>query len=674
VTVTSLADDVLGDLLAAAIAANGGNPIVLNPGETFEFDYNPDGDLVLNAGASETNTVTVHGEDDEGTDATDDDSHTITATNVAPDITIVKTAPNEISEGGADVTYHFAITASADNASTDPVTVTSLADDVLGDLLAAAIAANGGNPIVLNPGETFEFDYNPDGDLVLNAGASETNTVTVHGEDDEGTDATDDDSHTITATDVAPEIAIEKTGPATVAEGGADVTWHFKITNNSVATDPVTITSLGDDKLGDLLAAAELINGGTIVLAAGASFEFDYNPAGTDDVHLNAGETYTNVVTVHGTDDENNDASATDDHTITATNVAPTIDIQKTVDGDGNGTFNNSEVTQAFGHAVTFQYVLTNTSPAGSVDPLTVQTLVDDMGTASTADDVNLVVGGVLQAGVTFAETGGDADGLLETGETWTYKYTTNVNLLPGESRTNIATVTATDDESTQATDTDDATLTALEGPGVRTPGFWGNLGKQFWDGDATNQTKTGPNFASGELLYNVDSDGDGVINPTAKGLLIGDYDHNGVKSAGEDVFFISLTDALKVIDASQKDLQDGRFVLGRDAVATWLNFLSGNPIGPDTDSNSPKSYLNEAIDWLQTTSGGNNASTYEDWGGGSAVKQSDSRWTTQAETETNHTGYELAGNVIHQELDYYNNTGMTYLGVNTYLWANDGG
>ena len=123
------------------------------------------------------------------------------------------------------------ITAAATNASTDPATVTSLTDDVYGDLLAAAIAANGGNPIVLNPGASFAFDYNPPGDLVLDAGASETNTVTVNATDDEGSPATDSDYTTVTAANDLPTITIEKTAnPTTINEGGANVSFHFVIT------------------------------------------------------------------------------------------------------------------------------------------------------------------------------------------------------------------------------------------------------------------------------------------------------------------------------------------------------------------------------------------------------------------------------------------------------------
>src|SRR2546430_11514882 len=85
------------------------------------------------------------------------------------------------------------------------------------------------------------------------------------------------DDHTVTFANVTPSITVDKTGPATVNEGGASTTYTFKITNTSVSTDPVTVTSISDSVLGDLLPAALAANGGNpIVLAPGASFTFSF--------------------------------------------------------------------------------------------------------------------------------------------------------------------------------------------------------------------------------------------------------------------------------------------------------------------------------------------------------------------------------------------------------------
>jgi hypothetical protein len=155
-------------------------------------------------------------------------------------------------------------------------------------------------------------------------------------------------------------------------------------------------------------------------------------------------------------------------------------------------------------------------------------------------------------------------------------------------------------------------------------------------------------------------------------GLLIGDYDKNGVESLGEDTIFISLTDANKLIDASQKQLNgasgDGLWMLGRDVVATWLNYLANNPdgvtgdcIGTEADSVSARSYLNDAIDWLQANDGGNDPDVFA-FGG--AVKTTSNAWKNpNTDLEGAGAGDDdpyASGSAIHTALDYYNNTGHT--------------
>src|SRR5205823_4890887 len=137
------------------------------------------------------NVVTVTGKDDEQTSTQAESQHTIHFGNVAPVITIDKVGPGTINEGQT-ATYSFTITNGS--VSTDTVTITSVVDDKLGDLTAAAIAANNGNPIVLAPGASFTFSAATA--AALNAG-SVTNVVTVTGHDDEGTEDTGTDTDTV---------------------------------------------------------------------------------------------------------------------------------------------------------------------------------------------------------------------------------------------------------------------------------------------------------------------------------------------------------------------------------------------------------------------------------------------------------------------------------------------
>ena len=155
-----------------------------------------------------TNLVTVDALDDEGTAASASDTAIVTVTAEAPTISIDKNAPATIVEGNT-ATYSFLIT-NTSAASTDPVTITQVSDDVLGDLTAAALAANGGVAIVLAPGATFSFTYTTL--TALNVGVI-TNTVTVTGQDDENTSAMAQDSHTLTITNATPTITVDKSAP-----------------------------------------------------------------------------------------------------------------------------------------------------------------------------------------------------------------------------------------------------------------------------------------------------------------------------------------------------------------------------------------------------------------------------------------------------------------------------
>ena len=234
----------------------------------------------------------------------------------------------------------------------------------------------------------------------------------------------------------------------------------------------------------------------------------------------------------------------------------------------------------------------------------------------------------------------------------------------------------------------------------VRTPGFWAS--KQwadFWDNDFGVPKQAGdtgfPSLARGDLIKyghtdgTVDSNGDGKINGDDVGLLIGDYSGDGKTGAGEDTLFISLADAKLLIDASSKNANgadnsnDGAWVLGRDMVATWLNYLAGANVGPDagTGDRSPSHFINDAIDWMQEFAGATNltGATHTTAAASQAVFF-DYRNDNPAKPLTPGTGDDTitpsnalynapvagvadhAAALMHSELDYYNNTGATYV------------
>src|SRR5213078_186660 len=120
--------------------------------------------------------------------------------------------------------------------------------------------------------------------------------------------------------------------PGSVQEGGVgsqSVTYSYTVSNTSAAsTDALTLSSILDDKVGDLLAAFQAANGGSAVLAAGASVTF----TATQTVAVgNTTDRYSNTVTVTAADDEGDPASATTSATVTYEDVTPSLSISKSV-------------------------------------------------------------------------------------------------------------------------------------------------------------------------------------------------------------------------------------------------------------------------------------------------------------------------------------------------------
>ncbi len=454
VTVTSLTDTLLGDLLSAFTTANGGSA-TLAFGASKSFDVVYSVPATGNAGVVIANTVTVSAHDDDSTAAsTATASDAVTYQDVAPAITVTKSHSGTIAEGTADqtLTYRFTVT-NTSTATTDPVTVTSLTDTVLGDLLSAFTTANGGSA-TLAFGASKSFDVVYSVPATGNAGVVIANTVTVSAHDDDSTAAsTATASDAVTYQDVAPAITVTKTHSGTINEGTADqtLTYRFTVTNTSTATtDPVTVTSLTDTVLGDLLSAFTTANGGSATLAFGASKSFDvvYSVPATG----NAGVVIANTVTVSAHDDDSTAAStATASDAVTYQDVAPAITIVKTVAP--------ASVLET-GGTVTYTYTLTNTSLAGAYDPLTITSLVDDQA------------GNILADG-TFVGGDTNSNGKLDAGEIWVYTITQTVpagNV--GDSFTNNVTVNATDDEGTPTSDNSSATVTYVALPTLQVTAF----------------------------------------------------------------------------------------------------------------------------------------------------------------------------------------------------------
>ena len=282
-----------------------------------------------------------------------------------------------------------------------------------------------------------------------------------------------------------------------------------------------------------------------------------------------------------------------------------------------------------------------------------------------------------------------DDDFVLGVGQSLAVYYSLDSALGQHENTAAVEAVSAISNATVLGDD--DANYYVLESEecvGVRTPGFWASTKwGTFWDGVSGNEPKQAgtPGFASGELLYKIDTNKDGHVDDSdsnAPGLLIGDYNMDGITDNGEDTIYMSLTDAKKLINASSKQLVDGKtadgiYMLGRDVVATWLNYLANNdgttgecvgPVNSSDGTNTPREYLDAAIDWLQqfasTTNGSaaqNLINSYHD-ANAQAVFQFDSRVApSSASWQNSFTAGEdipVSAAAMHSALDGYNNTG----------------
>ena len=264
-----------------------------------------------------------------------------------PTITVVKTnnangvAPYNDSESmpepGGTVPFKVTIT---NNSTFDSVAITSLADAVgatpktmTGLACTRSDSSAIANPqsFTLAPSETVTCTYTRS--LTGNAGGSETDTFTATGHDTDtgGATVSDDDTSTVTFTNVAPTIAVVKTNDANgdgtysdsegkVVPGGV-VPFKFTITNNSVSSDTVTITSLVDKVGATTVTMSSLVckraDNTTVtvpfMIPSGQTVTCTF----TKSVTGIAGYAETDTVTASGTDDDGSAVTGSDTSTVT---------------------------------------------------------------------------------------------------------------------------------------------------------------------------------------------------------------------------------------------------------------------------------------------------------------------------------------------------------------------
>jgi uncharacterized repeat protein (TIGR01451 family) len=325
-TITSLTDVIEG--VAAPVNLNGQGNCIL--GAVLAADPDGLGPLVGGSysctftreflgigGASQDDVVTVIGVDELGQQATDDDDATINITDVVPNIQVVKDAtPESLPEPGGTFTFTVTVT----NTSIEPLTITSLEDDVYENIDTLGTCTDAIGTVLAPSGGTYTCEF--PGDFEGSAGDQQIDTVTVIAVDDEGTEATDSDTATVTLTGVAPTVQVVKTAsPETRPAPGGTFTFTVVVTNTS--SEDVTITTLTDDIYGDISTQGTCTNAIGTVLAPAATYScaFDGNFAGPG--------SQVDVVTVIVTDDDDQTATDTDDATVTVTPLPPAEVIQQ---------------------------------------------------------------------------------------------------------------------------------------------------------------------------------------------------------------------------------------------------------------------------------------------------------------------------------------------------------
>ena len=237
------------------------------------------------------------------------------------------------------------------------------------------------------------------------------------------TTACGDPEETVVVADVPPPaLQVTKTAdlPTRPEPGG---TFTFTVTVTNTGSQPLTVADLADSVYGNL-SGQGTCGLGAVLAAAGGTYTCSFPGAFTG----NAGLAQTDIVTVTATDAVATHHRATASVTVRLTDVPPSVAVSKTATPatlpEPGGTF-------------TFEVAVTNTSFEAVTLTGLVDTVHGDLDGRGTC-----VVGGVLAPGATT-----------------TCSYTAPFTGTGGQTQTGTVTATAVDDDGTQASASDDATV-----------------------------------------------------------------------------------------------------------------------------------------------------------------------------------------------------------------------
>ncbi|HRI57530.1 MAG TPA: PA14 domain-containing protein, partial [Anaerolineae bacterium] len=144
-----------------------------------------------------------------------------------------------------------------------------------------------------------------------------SNTVTASGVDDDGDPVSGQGSATVTIANVNPSITVVKSANPTGVPSGGSVQYTVRIDNTSNSQDPVTITSLSDNRFGNLNGQGTCSTPRTIQPGTSYSCTFTKSITGS------AGGSHVNTVTASGTDNEGTAVSGQGSATVVIMPGAP---------------------------------------------------------------------------------------------------------------------------------------------------------------------------------------------------------------------------------------------------------------------------------------------------------------------------------------------------------------
>jgi uncharacterized repeat protein (TIGR01451 family) len=400
------------------------------------------------------------------------DSANVTFTDLLPEIVLTKSAtPSVLPESGGDSTFTFTVT----NQTAEPFSLNSLVDDKFGDLNGKGSCVT---PQTIPGLGSYSCTYTVTlGNWTV---VPFDNTATATGVDDEGNQASDSDSFRITFTDLMPGLSLTKSAtPSVLPESGGDSTFTFTVTNQT--EESLSLSSLVDDKFGDLNGKGNCVTPQTIVGLG--SYSCTYT------VSLGNWTTtpFDNTATATGSDDEGNQVSDSDSFRITFTDLLPQVALAKSA---------NPNAISGLGDYVDYTFTISNTGP----EAVTVTSLTDPLIALSPSClaliGQTIGIGGSLQC-------------------------VSNVYLVIGTGSTfvNTATVIVADNEANTATASATATITSTWYG--RTPGFWKNHPEAWFSGYTPSANIQSVFTVPSALLTgsNLDLDKNGVKDTLIAGL-----------------------------------------------------------------------------------------------------------------------------------------------------------